>query len=50
MATWIISAGYEGRDCTVYFLRLGVAFVGGPLQRTSMKQVAIGDVILARSL
>lgn len=48
MATWIISAGAEGRDYTEYFLDYGLAFVGGDSQRAAMKQIALGDVILLK--
>jgi hypothetical protein len=48
MATWIVSAGSDGRDYTEYFTRFGMAFVGGPSPRASMTQVAIGDAILLK--
>ncbi len=48
MATWIVSAGAEGRDYTEYFFRFGMAFVGGEGQRASMKQVRAGDTILLK--
>ena len=41
MATWIVSAGAEGRDYTEYFYRFGMAFVGGDSQRAKMKKVLL---------
>lgn len=48
MATWIVSAGAEGRDYTEYFYRFGMAFVGGDSQRAAMAKVAPGDTILLK--
>ncbi len=48
MAMWIISAGADQRYYTEYFLRFGMAFVGGSPQRAAMKQVKVGDVILLK--
>lgn len=48
MATWIVSAGAEGRDYTEFFYRFGMAFVGGKSQRAAMAKVAAGDTILLK--
>jgi hypothetical protein len=48
MATWVVSAGAEGRDYTEYFFRSGMAFVGGNSQRAAMRLVAAGDIILLK--
>lgn len=46
---WQVAAGSDGRDYSDWFIRLGMAFVGGEEQITTMEQVAIGDVIVLKS-
>src|SRR6266568_184921 len=48
MNYWQIAAGSEGRDYSKDFLRFGMAFVGGDMQRATMKDVGEGDCILLK--
>ena len=45
---WKIAAGSEGRDYSRFFLKFGIAFVGGDTQCARMKQVEEGDIILLK--
>ena len=48
MNYWQIEAGSDGRDYSEYFLRFGMAFVGGDEQKETMKYVNIGDVVILK--
>lgn len=47
MAYWQIAAGSEGRDYSEYFLKYGIAFVGGEFN-TTMEQVEEGDIVVLK--
>ena len=40
---WQIAAGSQGRDYSEYFIRFGMAFVGGKENADLMSEVKIGD-------
>jgi hypothetical protein len=46
---WQVAAGSVGRDYSERFIRWGIAFVGGEDQVSTMRQVALGDVIVLKS-
>lgn len=48
MAYWQIAAGSEGRDYSEYFLKYGIAFVGGDDQTQTMEHVEEGDIVVLK--
>lgn len=46
---WQIAAGSQGRDYSSYFLKTGMAFVGGEIQIATMARVKLGDVVVLKS-
>jgi hypothetical protein len=46
---WQVAAGSAGRDYSKRFLLWGMAFVGGDGHIDTMKQVAVGDVMVLKS-
>jgi hypothetical protein len=46
---WQIAAGSQGRDYADYFLRTGMAFVGGESQIAAMAEVQLGDIVVLKS-
>ncbi|MND63152.1 hypothetical protein D3C80_544550 [compost metagenome] len=42
---WQIAAGSNGRDYSSFFLKYGIAFVGGDSQIASMSEVKKGDIV-----
>ncbi len=46
---WQIAAGSSGRNYSEYFIKFGVAFVGGDLQRKTMSLVRKGDVVVIKN-
>ena len=46
---WQIAAGSQGRDYSEYFIRFGMAFVGGKENADLMSEVKIGDRVLLKS-
>ena len=46
---WQIAAGSQGRDYSEYFIRFGMAFVGGKEKADLMSEVKIGDRVLLKS-
>ncbi|MBA7551169.1 hypothetical protein ES705_43705 [subsurface metagenome] len=49
MNYWQISTGSYGRYYADYFIRFGMAFVGGKTQIDTMENVAVGDRVLMKS-
>ena len=45
---WQIAAGSEGRDYSEFFLKYGMAFVGGDNNTRRMKKVNVGDVVVLK--
>ena len=45
---WQVAAGSLGRDYRRKFIDLGLAFVGGTVQRETMGNVQVGDVLLLK--
>ena len=48
MAYWQIAAGSVGRDYSDYFLKFGMAFVGGETQLATMNEVDVGDIVVLK--
>ena len=48
MRYWQVAAGSFGRDYTEYFLKFGMAFVGGETPIANLMQVEVGDVIILK--
>lgn len=48
MAYWQIAAGSYGRDYSEYFLKYGIAFVGGDDQTQTMEHVEEGDIVVLK--
>ena len=48
MAYWQIAAGSDGRDYSEYFLKHGIAFVGGDNQTQTMEHVEEGDIVVLK--
>lgn len=46
---WQVAAGSRGRDYSSYFLKTGMAFVGGTSQIATMALVNAGDVVVLKS-
>ena len=46
---WQVAAGSEGRDYAKYFLKYGMAFVGGNTQEATMNNVSKGDIIILKN-
>ena len=47
MAYWQIAAGSDGRDYSEYFLKYGIAFVGGEFNKR-MEKVNEGDIVVLK--
>ncbi len=45
---WQIAAGSAGRNYSDYFLKFGMAFVGGEVQINTMNKVEEGDIVLIK--
>lgn len=45
---WQIAAGSQGRDYSNYFIRFGMAFVGGKEYAASMAEIEVGDRVLMK--
>ena len=45
---WQIAAGSAGRNYADYFIKFGIAFVGGDVQIATMKEVKKGDVAVIK--
>lgn len=45
---WQIAAGSQGRDYSEYFIRFGIAFVGGTKNAELMAEVKLGDRVLLK--
>ncbi|MBI5741155.1 MAG: hypothetical protein HZA16_10600 [Nitrospirae bacterium] len=45
---WQIAAGAFGRNYTDYFIKHGIAFVGGDSQIKAMKDVTVGDIVVLK--
>jgi len=46
---WQIAAGSSGRNYSDYFIKFGMAFVGGDVQIETMKQVKQDDVVVIKN-
>lgn len=46
---WRITSGSDGRDYSKYFLKYGIAFVGGDNQTQTMEHVEEGDIVVLTS-
>ena len=45
---WQIAAGSYGRNYTDYFIKYGMAFVGGPVQIATMREIKKGDIVVIK--
>lgn len=48
MQYWQVAAGSKGRDYSKYFLKYGMAFVGGKDNEATMNEIETGDVVLLK--
>lgn len=46
---WQIAAGSAGRNYADFFIKFGIAFVGGDAQIATMKEVKKGDIVAVKS-
>lgn len=47
---WQITAGSGGRNYSKYFLKYGIAFVGGKVNEARMKKIKKGDIVVLKEV
>ena len=46
---WQVAAGSYGRNYSDYFIKYGMAFVGGGVQIATMREVKKGDIVAIKN-